>query len=1055
MCKKILVIGSGPIVIGQAAEFDYAGTQACQALKEEGYSVVLVNSNPATIMTDSTIADQIYMEPLTSEFLKKVIQKEKPDALLPTLGGQTALNLAVELANSGVLDKFQTKIIGTSLETIEKCENREQFRTLMQQLQIPVPESENVYSVEQGIQFANQVGYPIIVRPAYTLGGTGGGICQNEEELKSIVRNGLNQSPVQQCLLEESIAGFKEIEFEVVRDKENQIVVVCTLENIDPVGVHTGDSIVVSPPQTLQQEECKMLRHVAIKVVQALDIEGACNVQLALHPNGKDYYMIEVNPRVSRSSALASKATHYPIAKVAGKIAVGKKLHQISNPILKGGTMLEEPILDYVVTKFPCFPFDKFPTGNRTLGTQMKATGEILAIGSNFKEAFLKGVRSWTYTEELWLKSLSEHTTEQLMNRLDSIDDERMFVIAELLRRHVLVDEIYEHTKIERYFLRQIRALIKTEIALQKHPFSMSTLMEAKVSGFSDRSIARIWKTTEEEVFNLRLTNNLIPHYKEMAVTATNRNYFSTYEKVKDKKPNCRKKVIVLGSGPIQIGQGIEFDYATVHSVIALQELGYEAIIMNHNPETVSTDYTISDKLYVEPLTIENVMHVVTHEKPIGVIVAFGGQTSLNLAKGLKERGVNLIGTDLDAIDQVEDREKFDCLLEQLKLNRPRGKTVNKLTQAKDIANELGYPVVVRPSYVIGGSMMEIIYDEPQLERYLTKTKGIQHDSPILIDKYMIGIELEVDAICDGEATLIPGFIEHIERTGVHSGDSIAVYPPQIISKQVKETCRIVTEKIAQALQLKGLLNIQFIIQGEEVFILEVNPRSSRTVPFMSKVTGVNMANIATKCMLGMTLAELGYEAGVLHERSEVAIKMPVFSFEKLQEVDIVLGPEMKSTGEVIGFDKTFEKALYKGFLASGLAIQQEGGILLTVANRDKQHVIQIAKRFYNLGFTLYATAGTAATIRKALIPVNQVEKVGSNDQNVLSIIETGEIQIVLNTMTAQKQQQTDGYFIRRKTIEHQLPCFTSMATIEAFLRVIESMHVNVNPMFKKEVVQS
>jgi carbamoyl-phosphate synthase large subunit len=1055
--KKILVIGSGPIVIGQAAEFDYSGTQACQALREEGYTVVLANSNPATIMTDTTVADKVYMEPLTVEFLTKIIRKEHPDALLPTLGGQTGLNLAVALEETGILDEYGIELLGTSLEAIQKAEDRDKFRSLMQEIGEPVPDSQIVNTVNEAIDFAAQIGFPLIVRPAFTLGGTGGGMCYNEAELREITSNGLSLSPVNQCLIEKNIAGYKEIEYEVMRDKNDQAIVVCNMENVDPVGIHTGDSIVVAPSQTLSDREYQLLRNASLKIIRALKIEGGCNVQLALDPYSFNYYIIEVNPRVSRSSALASKATGYPIAKMAAKIAIGLTLDEIINPITGTTYACFEPALDYVVAKIPRFPFDKFITGDRSLGTQMKATGEIMAIGRNFEEALLKGVRSLDAgTEELWLENLIEIPDETLKERIQKADDERIFVLAEMFRRNMTVDEAFEITKIDRFFLVKIEKLIQLERELADNPFSIELLQKAKGRGFSDTHIARLWHVSADDIYNKRLSEEITPVYKMVDTCAAEFEsktpyFYSTYEDENESLSSERKKILVIGSGPIRIGQGIEFDYATVHSVFAIKEMGYEAIIMNNNPETVSTDFSISDKLYFEPLTLEDVMHVVELEKPEGAIVQFGGQTAINLAAGLKRRGVAILGTDLEAIDRAEDRDKFEMLLDDLDLLRPKGKTVLKMEHAMETANAIGYPVLVRPSYVIGGSRMEIVYDNDELIAYLAKNK-VTNDHPVLIDKYITGIEVEVDAISDGETTIIPGIMEHIERSGVHSGDSIAVYPPQRLNQDVKQKCLNAAARIAKALHVKGLINIQFIIKDDEVYVIEVNPRASRTIPFLSKITGVTMANLATKCILGLKLSDLGYETKILPEDQEVAVKVPVFSFEKLRSVDTILGPEMKSTGEAIGYDRTLEKALYKGLVASGLTVPQEGAVLLTVADKDKQETLEIAQRFHQLGFQLFATKGTASFVEKTGIPITEVAKIGSDEPNVLSIIENGDVQFVINTLTSGKQPRSDGFKIRRESVEHGIACLTNLDTANAILNVIDSMTFHAKPMTKQEV---
>ncbi|OZU90387.1 carbamoyl phosphate synthase large subunit [Virgibacillus indicus] len=1057
--EKILVIGSGPIIIGQAAEFDYSGTQACQALMEEGYNVVLANSNPATIMTDQTVADKVYMEPLTVEFLTKIIRKEQPDALLPTLGGQTGLNLAVALEQTGILEEYNVDLLGTSLTAIQKAEDREKFRDLMNELNEPVPDSQIVNSVQEACDFADEIGYPLIVRPAYTLGGTGGGMCYTEEELRTITASGLSLSPVKQCLIEKNIAGYKEIEYEVMRDKKDQAIVVCNMENVDPVGIHTGDSIVVAPTQTLSDREAQMLRNASLKIIRALEIEGGCNVQLALDPNSFNYYIIEVNPRVSRSSALASKATGYPIAKMAAKIAVGLTLDEIINPITGTTYALFEPTLDYVVTKLPRFPFDKFVTGDRSLGTQMKATGEIMSIGRNFEESLLKGIRSLDIgTEELWLNNLGEQSDEDLVERMKKADDERVFILAEALRRGMPVDHLFNLTKIDRFFLMKFKKLIQLEKELIDNKFSIELLIQAKAAGMPDSQLARLWNVSIDEIYELRNKENIHPVFKMVDTCAAEFEsetpyFYSTYEEENESVATDRKKILVLGSGPIRIGQGIEFDYATVHSVLAIKEMGYEAIIMNNNPETVSTDFSISDKLYFEPLTLEDVMHVVELEKPEGVIVQFGGQTAINLASGLQRRGVKILGTELEAIDRAEDRDKFEVLLEELNLLRPKGKAVLNLDEAINVASGIGYPVLVRPSYVIGGSRMEIVYDDEELHAYLAKSNNTDNEHPILIDKYITGIEVEVDAISDGETTIVPGIMEHIERSGVHSGDSIAVYPPQRISENVKQKCMDAAELISNALHVKGLINIQFIIRNDDVYVLEVNPRASRTIPFLSKITGVTMANIATKCILGTKLANLGYQTGILPENKDVSVKIPVFSFEKLRSVDTILGPEMKSTGEAIGHDKTLEKALYKGLVASGLSIPQEGAVLLTVADKDKEEVLEIADRFHQLGFQLYATKGTAAYVRKSGIPVTEVAKIGSSEPNVLSVIENGNVQFVVNTLNSGKKPRSDGFKIRRETVEHGIACLTNLDTANAILNVIDSTTFSAKAMTNKKAV--
>lgn len=1051
--KSILVIGSGPIIIGQAAEFDYAGTQACLALKEEGYRVVLVNSNPATIMTDTEIADAVYIEPLTLEFVSRVIRKEHPDALVPTLGGQTGLNLAVQLAKSGILDECGVEILGTKLSAIEKAEDRDLFRTLMNELGEPVPDSAIVHNLEEAYRFVNEIGYPVIVRPAYTLGGTGGGICHNEEDLIEIITSGIKNSPVGQCLLEKSIAGFKEIEYEVMRDANDNAIVVCNMENIDPVGIHTGDSIVVAPSQTLSDREYQLLRNVSLKIIRALGIEGGCNVQLALDPYSFNYYIIEVNPRVSRSSALASKATGYPIAKLAAKIAVGLTLDEMMNPVTGKTYACFEPALDYIVTKIPRWPFDKFESANRVLGTQMKATGEVMAIGRTFEESLLKAIRSLeAKIYHFELKNADEVDNALLEKRIRKAGDERLFYIAEALKRGYSIEIIHDWSKIDLFFLKKFEGIIVFEAELAAAPFSFEVGKTAKEKGFSDYAIAEKWNTSEKEVYNWRLANGIVPVYKTVDTCAAEFEsetpyFYGTYEEENESVVTSKKSVVVLGSGPIRIGQGIEFDYATVHSVWAIKEAGYEAIIINSNPETVSTDFSISDKLYFEPLTIEDVMHIINLEKPEGVIVQFGGQTAINLAAQLVERGVKILGTTLENVDRTEDRDKFEQALSILNIPQPKGKTALTVDEAVKVATDIGYPVLVRPSYVLGGRAMEIVNKEEELIYYMKNAVKINSD-PILIDRYLTGKEIEVDAISDGKDVLIPGIMEHIERAGVHSGDSIAVYPTQKISETVKGKLISYTEKLAKGLQIIGLFNIQYVVtEDEEVFVLEVNPRSSRTVPFLSKITNVPMANLATKVILGQTLAELGYETGLVPEKDGVFVKVPVFSFEKLRRVDITLGPEMKSTGEVMGKDITFEKALYKGFVASGMKIHKSGTVLLTIADKDKKESLQLAKRFSAIGYQLLATSGTAQFLKLNNIPVKVVEKIDSNDSNLLDVIRKGEAQLVINTFTRGKQPMSDGFKIRRESVENGIPCLTSLDTAEAILRVIESMTFSAEAM--------
>ncbi|HET7658511.1 MAG TPA: carbamoyl-phosphate synthase large subunit [Bacillales bacterium] len=1057
--NKILVIGSGPIIIGQAAEFDYAGTQACQALKEEGYEVVLINSNPATIMTDTTMADKVYIEPITLEFVSRIIRRERPEGLLATLGGQTGLNMAVELAESGILDEYGVEFLGTNLKSIEQAEDRELFRTLMNELNEPVAESEIVHNLEGARQFVEKIGYPIIIRPAYTLGGTGGGIVHNEEELIEIVASGLKSSPVHQVLVEKSIAGYKEIEYEVMRDSNDQAIVVCNMENIDPVGIHTGDSIVVAPSQTLTDRDYQMLRNSSLKVIRALGIEGGCNVQFALDPESFDYIIIEVNPRVSRSSALASKATGYPIAKMAAKIAVGYTLDEIINPITGTTYASFEPALDYVVTKIPRWPFDKFNAANRKLGTQMKATGEVMAIGRNLEESILKAVRSLeSGVHHLEIAEAADLSDEQLEEAIGKSDDERLFYIAEAMRRGITNETIWEWTKIDLFFLSKLKRIIKFEKTLAEFPRNAERLEEAKRLGFSDRKISELWGMSEQDVESFRKDHQIVPVYKMVDTCAAEFEsetpyYYGTYEVENESIVTDKPKVLVLGSGPIRIGQGIEFDYATVHTVWAIKEAGYEAIIINNNPETVSTDFSISDKLYFEPLTVEDVMNIVDLENPLGVIVQFGGQTAINLAFDLADRGVKILGTSLKDMDRAENRDLFEQALAELGVPQPEGKTATSEEGALAIADEIGYPVLVRPSYVLGGRAMEIVYHEEDLEHYMKNAVKVNPQHPVLIDRYLTGKEVEVDAISDGETVIIPGIMEHIERAGVHSGDSIAVYPPQSLSEEVKQQLVEHTISLAKGLNIIGLLNIQFVIHKEKVYVLEVNPRSSRTVPFLSKITGVPMASMATKAILGEKLRDYGYETGYLEESKEVFVKVPVFSFAKLRSVDITLGPEMKSTGEVMGRDSTLEKALYKGLIASGMKIPTYGSVLFTIADKDKPDAMPLVERFYKIGYRILATEGTAKMINEKNIPVTTVNKIGGDSPNLLETIRQGDAQFVINTMTKGKQTARDGFRIRRESVENGVVCLTSFDTAEAILRVLESMTFQTEsmPSFEKK----
>jgi len=1058
--KKILVIGSGPIVIGQAAEFDYAGTQACEALKEEGFEVILVNSNPATIMTDTNMADKVYIEPITLDFVKQIIRQERPDGLLPTLGGQTGLNMAVELARAGVLEQEGVKLLGTQLTAIEKAEDRDLFRELMRELEQPVPESVIVTSVPQALEFAREIGYPIIVRPAYTLGGTGGGIAGSEEELAEIVSSGLRYSPIGQCLVERSIAGMKEIEYEVMRDANDNCIVVCNMENIDPVGVHTGDSIVVAPSQTLSDREYQMLRAASLKIIRALNIEGGCNVQFALDPHSFQYYVIEVNPRVSRSSALASKATGYPIAKMAAKIAVGYTLDEIVNPVTGQTYACFEPTLDYVVSKIPRWPFDKFTDANRKLGTQMKATGEVMAIGRTFEESIQKAVRSLEIgVHRLKLKDAEQLEPETLELRLQKPDDERLFLIAEAYRRGYTLEQIQELTKIDWWFLGKLEGLVRFEEALQGE-LTKELLLEAKRKGFTDRAIAEIRglagkplsHTKEAEVRALRLELGIRPVYKMVDTCAaefeaTTPYYYSTYETEDEVLESDKPKVVVLGSGPIRIGQGIEFDYSTVHAVWAIQAAGYDAVIINNNPETVSTDFNTSDRLYFEPLFFEDVMNVIEREKPIGVIVQFGGQTAINLAAPLAKAGVKILGTDLESIDAAEDRKKFEALLTSLNISQPPGGTVTSVDQAVGTAAKFGYPVLVRPSYVLGGRAMEIVYSDAELLSYMENAVKINPEHPVLIDRYMLGKEVEVDAICDGETVLIPGIMEHVERAGVHSGDSIAVYPPQTLSEDIKKQIVEITAKIARGLKVVGLVNIQFVIYKEQVYVIEVNPRSSRTVPFLSKVTNIPMANIATRAIMGGKLADMGYPDGLWPEDDHVSVKVPVFSFAKLRRVDTTLGPEMKSTGEVMGRDVSFHKALYKGLLGSGMKIPPTGAVIATVADKDKEEATEILRGFSRLGYKIVATGGTAAHLEKAGLKVTRVNKLSEGSPNILDLIRNGEAHFVVNTLTKGKTPERDGFRIRREAVENGVVCMTSLDTVSALLHMLETINFSSRPM--------
>jgi carbamoyl-phosphate synthase large subunit len=1046
--KKVMVIGSGPIIIGQAAEFDYAGSQACRALKEEGLEVVLVNSNPATIMTDTHIADRVYIEPLTPEFLAEIIAKEKPDGLLATLGGQAGLNLAVQLAERGVLKEHGVELLGTPLSAIKQAEDRELFKETMEKLGEPIPESTIVEDVPSAVEFATEIGYPVIVRPAYTMGGTGGGIAENEEELIDIVIKGLNYSLIGQVLIERSVAGWKEIEYEVMRDGNDNCITVCNMENFDPVGVHTGDSIVVAPSQTLTDHEYQMLRSASLRIIRELGIEGGCNAQYALDPNSNRYYVIEVNPRVSRSSALASKATGYPIAKVSAKIAIGYTLDEITNAVTQKTKACFEPSLDYCVVKFPRWPFDKFVYADKTLGTQMKATGEVMSIDRHFEGAILKAVRSLEIgVHRLSMPKMAAWDDARVKKNLNRINDERIFVIAEALRRGIAtVDEIHAITKVDKWFINKINNIAQVENQLGSEPLTPSLMLAAKNVGLADVSIAEITGKSMDEIRTTRKSMGVMPCYKMVDTCAAEFEaatpyYYSTFRAEQDEVAvSNKRKVIVLGSGPIRIGQGVEFDYCSVHSVWALKEMGIEAIIINNNPETVSTDFDISDRLYFEPLTTEDVLNIIDKEKPEGVIVQFGGQTAINLAASLQKAGVKVFGTSVDDIDRAEDRERFDEVLTQTQIPRPQGISVTNLEDAISGAERIGYPVMVRPSYVLGGRAMEIVYNEAELRDYMSRAVKVTPDHPVLVDRYMQGTEVEVDAISDGMDVLIPGIMEHVERAGVHSGDSIAVYPPRTLSSKVLYTIIDYTKRLAVALHVKGLLNIQFVVVNDEVFIIEVNPRSSRTVPFLSKVTDVKMVNLATRIALGASLKEVSERTGLVPPKPYVAVKAPVFSFAKMTDVDIALGPEMKSTGEVMGIDYHYARALYKAIVGSGINVPTKGCVLFTVADKDKEEMKQLAKAFADLDFQIAATEGTAKAIKSMGIDVEVVGKVHERSSDIIEKIKTGKIHMVINTLTQGKHSLKDGFKIRRATVEHGIACLTSLDTAWEVMRVLSFM---------------
>ncbi|RDU22327.1 carbamoyl-phosphate synthase large subunit [Anaerosacchariphilus polymeriproducens] len=1048
--KKVLVIGSGPIVIGQAAEFDYAGTQACRSLKEEGVCVVLVNSNPATIMTDKDIADKVYIEPLTIKVIEQLIIKEKPDSVLPTLGGQAALNLAMELDESGFLKKNDVKLIGTTPETIKKAEDRLEFKTTMEKIGEPCAASLVVEDVEAGIAFSNEIGYPVVLRPAYTLGGSGGGIANNENELIEILSNGLRLSRVGQVLVERCIAGWKEIEYEVMRDGNGNCITVCNMENIDPVGVHTGDSIVVAPSQTLGDKEYQMLRTSALNIINELKITGGCNVQYALHPTSFEYCVIEVNPRVSRSSALASKATGYPIAKVAAKIALGYTLDEIKNAITGKTYASFEPMLDYCVVKIPRLPFDKFITAKRTLTTQMKATGEVMSICPNFEGGLMKALRSLEqHVDSLMSVDYTGCTEEEIIQMLYRVDDRRIFVIAEAVRRGITYEEIHNITMIDIWFIDKIAILVEMENRLKSEELTVELLAEAKRIEFPDHVISQLTGKSVNEIKTMRKENGIVAAFKMVDTCAAEFEastpyYYSCFggenEAIQTKD---KKKVLVLGSGPIRIGQGIEFDYCSVHCTWAFSKEGYETIIINNNPETVSTDFDIADKLYFEPLTPEDVESIVDIEKPDGAVVQFGGQTAIKLTQSLMEMGVPILGTSAENVDAAEDRELFDKILEECRIPRPSGGTVYTAEEAKKVANELGYPVLVRPSYVLGGQGMQIAISDDEIEEFMEIINRIAQDHPILVDKYLVGKEIEVDAVCDGTDILIPGIMEHIERAGVHSGDSISVYPAQSISENVKEIITEYTRRLAKALHVIGLINIQFIVCGEEVYVIEVNPRSSRTVPYISKVTGIPIVDLATKVIIGNTIKGLGYNPGLQPEADYIAIKMPVFSFEKLRGADISLGPEMKSTGEVLGIAKTFHEALYKAFAGAGMNLPKHKQMIMTVKDADKEEAIEIGRRFEALGYKIYATRSTAKVLNENGVNAYRVNKISQESPNVMDLILGHKIDLVINTPTQGRDKARDGFLIRRNAIETGVHCLTSLDTANALLTSLE--HCNDN----------
>lgn len=1048
--KTVLVIGSGPIVIGQAAEFDYAGTQACLALKEEGYKVILVNSNPATIMTDTTIADKVYMEPLTLEYVAKIIRYERPDAILPGIGGQTGLNLAMQLYRKGILQECQVELLGTSSESIEKAEDREKFKELCQELGEPVLESIIAESEEEGIEAAKKIGYPVVLRPAFTLGGTGGGFADNEKELKELIKHALKLSPVNQVLVEKSIKGYKEIEYEVMRDHNDTAITICNMENLDPVGIHTGDSIVVAPSQTLTNKEYQLLRDSSLRIIRALKIEGGCNVQFALDPHSFNYYVIEVNPRVSRSSALASKASGYPIARVSAKIAVGMRLEEIQ---LANTPASFEPALDYVVCKIPRFPFDKFTLASNKLSTQMKATGEVMSVGRTFEESLLKAVRSLeTGVCHIYNKKFDNMQTEEMMTYIKDGTDDRIYAIAELIRRNVDLGLIYDTTKIDMFFLEKIKNIVDEETVLAKNVGNIEVLKEAKKMGFSDKYIAKVWNKKEADIYLLRKEHNIYPVYKMIDTCSSEFEsyvpyFYSTYEEENESIVNDKKKIIVLGAGPIRIGQGVEFDYSTVHAVKTIKEAGYEAIIINNNPETVSTDYTTSDKLYFEPLTVEDVMNIIDLEKPEGVIAALGGQTAINLAGPLSKLGVKIIGTDVNAIEKAENRDAFERVMKELKLLQPRGEAVTNIEDGIKVAKEIGYPVLVRPSYVLGGRAMQIVSNQKALEKYLKTAVEINTEQPVLVDKYITGKELEVDAVCDGKDVFVPGIMEHVEKTGIHSGDSISVYPTFSVSQKAKNTILDYTVKLGLGIGIVGLYNIQFIVdKNEDVYVIEVNPRSSRTVPFISKSTGYSLADIGTLVMLGKSLNDQGIDVVYPKEKEKWYVKAPAFSFSKLSGLDATLSPEMKSTGEAIGYDKKLTRALYKALQSSGVKLANYGTVFVTIADKDKEEALPLIKRFYNLGFNIEATKGTAKFLKEHGIKTRVKKKISEGSEEILESLRKGYVSYVINTRNIDSiDQETDGTLIRRCATENNVPMLTALDTVRAVLDVLEEITLGIS----------